>query len=89
MERNMKEFTVRIMATDYCGFEEDYVVMAADEDHAEEIAMEKHLDDFIDAMDLTSVDNGDMGYVESSDAEDWEADPDSVETTTIHASIIL
>jgi len=83
----MKEFLVEIVATDYCGFSETYAVMAEDEWHAEDKVMEDHLQDFLDAMGLISVPNGDGGYVELCDYDEWEEDPDSVETTTIAAHI--
>jgi hypothetical protein len=83
----MKEFIVEIAATDYCGFSETYLVQAENATCAEDKAMEEHLEDFIDQMGLVAVDNGDGGYVEMCDSDEWEEDPDSVETTTIAAHV--
>ena len=87
MENNMKEFIVEITATDYCGFAETYTVMAEDDCQAEDKAIDDHLEDFLHAMDLVPVSDGSGGYIESCDYDEWEEDPDSVETTTIAAHV--
>lgn len=84
----LKEFTVEITATDYCGFSATYSVMAQDEDDAEDEALEEYLEDFISLKDLVPVDDGNGGFVESCDYADWVEDPDSVETTTMSAHVV-
>lgn len=77
------KFNVKISATEYCGFEEDYEVEADDYSAAEDIAEEKHLQDFIDAMGLIATGEN-CEYIELEDMDDYEEDPESVHPTTIN-----
>jgi hypothetical protein len=76
------QLEIRVSATDFCGFEEDYVVISGGEDEALEDAEEA----FIQQFSLECV--GEGLYVEMSDVEEYDIDPESVLTTTISSGII-
>lgn len=68
----MEKFTVEIYAIEWCGFSEYYEVIAEDESDAEDIAIEKHLEDFVDMYGLLHCEDG--KYLEDEDDDDEPTD---------------
>lgn len=79
----MKKFTVEIYVVDLCGFSHYYEVEAENEDCAEDLALEKYEDDFVDMYSLVS------GYLESCYFDDETGEYDEDDVSTIGTKIVL
>lgn len=81
----MKNFTVELYAIEWCGFSHYYEVIAENEDFAEDLALEKYEQDFVDMYSLVLVEGG---YLESCDFDDETGEYDEDDVTLIGTRIV-
>lgn len=75
----MKKVTVEICAVEWCGYSEYYEVEVENIDHAEDAALELHLESFLNSFGLVLAEDGE--YVELGEEDEG--------STSVIARIIL
>jgi hypothetical protein len=84
MKKQLFNFTVEVRATDWCGYDSEYEIMAESEDAAAELAELE----FIDEWDLLKYTDGNWGEPEDFDEEGDPIDDDSLTSITTNVLMV-